>query len=106
MKYSEALKEVQKQKAQERYMRLELTYGTYMILPYEAGMQVLKALKEAEYCKTPYSDPPTIKPLGPEDLKFEFYTAEERQQCHMAQLLQVSLRDLEGLKRQETEPPF
>lgn len=106
MKYSEAQTLAQKVEVPPGYMRIDLTYNTFLVLPHAEATIFMSLLNKAEYLEERYGAPPVIRPVGKDDLKFSLMSAAERQMAHMAQLLNVPVSDLDDLKRAEDPPPF
>lgn len=106
MKYSEARDLAEKVKVPAGYMRIDLTYNTYLVLPHVEAVTFMSLLKSAEYLEEHYGAPPVIRPVGKDDLKVSLMSAKERQQTHMAQLLNVPMSDLDQLEQAEKPPPF
>lgn len=106
MKYSEAEAKVKKLVHDPGYMKITLSYNTYIIVPHADGIKILEALGRAEYLETPYSTHPVIRPVGVDDLPINLMSAEERRRLHMAQLLRVPVCDLARVEVEEESPPF
>lgn len=106
MKYSEARALAEKVEVPAGYMRIDLTYNTFLVLPHAEAVTFMSLLKSAEYLEERYGAPPIIRPVGKEDLKFSLMSAPERRMAHMAQLLNVPVSDLDQLRQAEEPPPF
>lgn len=106
MKYSEAEAMVKKLAHDPGYMKITLSYNTYIIVPHADGIKILEALGRAEYLETPYSTHPVIRPVGVDDLPINLMSAQERRQLHMAQLLRVPVCELARVEAEEKPPPF
>ena len=88
------------------YLRVTLNHNTSLILPYEAGVQLMQALTHAEYLHNSYSSIPEIRAMGADDLPVDRISAEHRRQYHMAQLLRVPFCELSRIRAEEQPPPF
>lgn len=106
MKYSEAEAKVKKLVHDPGYMKITLSYNTYIIVPHVDGIKILEALGRAEYLETTYSTHPVIRPVGVDALPVNLMSAQERRQLHMAQLLRVPVCDLARVEAEEQPPPF
>lgn len=99
MTYDEALKQVQaKQEPLQAFLEIRFSYHCKIILPYKQGMQVIESLQQGWFFNENYSAAPELRPLQDGDLDFHIRSKQEVQNIQMAQLLNVSLTDLNGLK--------
>lgn len=106
MKYSEARDQAEKAEVPAGFMRIDLTYNTFLVLPHSEAVIFMSLLNKAEYLEERYGAPPVIRPVGKDDLKFSLMSAAERRMAHMAQLLNVPVSDLDQLRQAEEPPPF
>lgn len=105
MTHEEALKAASAQKVEAGYLRLKLTYKNGILIPYAEGIKLLAALSGAEYYEDRYSETAVIRGLEGQDLEFDFCTANDRRDLHMAQLLNIPLSEVKAMHQQAKEKP-
>lgn len=106
MLYSEAAALADAVTVPAGYMRIDLTYNTCLVLPHAEAVAFLALLNKAEHLEERYGAPPVFRPVGKGDVNISLMSAKERQQLHMAQLLNVPVADLDQLRQAEEPPPF
>jgi hypothetical protein len=83
-----------KAKPDSNMMAIKLDYGTFLLLPYQAGLNLLAALEHAEIMESRYGSRPTIKPFDKDRFETQTWSAQEILRTRLAQLLDVSPSDL------------
>lgn len=96
-KYAAAVKKIKTEKPPENYLTVQISYDTKLILPHKAGMALIAALENAEMLKEKYSEPCRIVPLEQETLISRMISAQEYQQIKIANLLNVSLEEIQKI---------
>lgn len=96
MDIEEARKKVQQLRKPSPYIQINISYDKFLIMPFKEGMQFLEALKATEMYTKSYANPPKIKAVTAEDFVVNLLSAEEYEQIHMAQLMQVTLESLKN----------
>jgi hypothetical protein len=104
MDYATAKKTVQAAKPRENYLTVTLAYDTRLILPYKDGVSLLAALSHAETLATRYNEPPRIAGLEMGKLETSPLSAAEYERIKIAQLLNVTLGDLQQLETPSKDP--
>ena len=103
MTYQEALKQITAKKgARDNYMIVKFHYHIALLLPYKDAIGMLMALQAAEKIKNGYSDPTRILPLEPSDIEVQFLSYQEYDRIRIASLLNIPMKDLDGVIEQET----
>jgi hypothetical protein len=102
MEYQEAVKKVSNRKVKENFLLIEFYYDKKLILPYKEGMAFVGALSNAEQLHEPYSKPKSITPLERDLLKTTILSHTEYEQIKIAQLLKVSLEDVQRFELEAT----
>lgn len=85
------------------YVVITVSYNETYVLPHEAGMQFLECLKHAEKYVDKYSEGPKIQPLVPGDFKLELLGRQRYVDIKTAQLLGVTLEELENSRKEEKD---
>lgn len=98
MTYEEAVKAFEKSsKPAKNYLKLGFSYGSFFLLPYEQGVEVLKAFNHAEDYEHNYSGNPKIKAISANQVSVQFFSAEEYRRVKIANLLDVHPDELDAL---------
>lgn len=95
-KYQSAAKEIKAKKPPENYMMVHMSYDTQLVLPHKAGLALLAALENAELFKDSWSGTCRIIPLERNSISIEFLSTQEYHQIKIANLLGVSLTDIQS----------
>lgn len=110
--YAAALKQVTaaQKKKDPGYLLVSFDYKE-LILPFEAGQQLLAALQQAELLDRGYThNPPKLNRLREGDFVFRFLSQEQYEDLHMAELMQLPLSDIQEMRKNggqpSTPPPF
>lgn len=86
-------------------MLIEVSYNTKLVLPYEDGLQVVAALKNAEILEESYGTRPQILPVGKDAFRTTTLGYEHYEDIKVAALLNVTLEELhEARLKPHTEP--
>ena len=91
-----AEKEVKARKPAENFMVISMGYSSKLVLPYKAGVALMAALENAEFFKDSWSDTCQIIPLERDSISIGFLSIQEYQQIKIANLLGVSLKDIQN----------
>lgn len=91
-----AEKEVKARKPAENFMVISMGYDSKLILPHKAGVALMAALENAELFKDSWSDKCRIIPLERNSISIEFLSTQEYHQIKIANLLGVSLKDIQN----------
>lgn len=69
------------------FLVVKLAYDLSIVLPYEAGMQLLNSLQHAEALTERYSEDPRIDPLDTKDISFGLLSEHKYKDIKTAMLL-------------------
>ena len=109
MKYQDAVKAVRAAKQKENFMVINLNYDFSLVLPHKDGLAFLAALASAEQMDDTYSSKKEILPLNRSKITTTQMSWQDYERTKVAQLLGISLSDLERLEEEELqkdkEPP-
>jgi hypothetical protein len=95
MNYQEACQKVEASRKQpNNYLKIELSYNLYLLLPYKAGVTLIECLNHAEEYEYHYSDNPVISPLKQNQFKITPLSEEEYRNIKIANLMGVKLEEL------------
>lgn len=102
MDLKEARKQVQApKKAKENYMVINLSYDHSLVLPYKDGIAFMATLANAEQLDPTYSSRKQILPLERDKITSTTMSYQEYERCKVAQLLGISVSDLERMEEEE-----
>lgn len=92
-------------KHKQNWMIIELSYSTKLVLPYDAGVQFMTSLKDAEILEEGYSKPTKIIPIEKEAFRTSLLGHAHYEDIKVAQLLNISVDELKEARNpvQETE---
>ena len=93
MTFEEALEAVQKLPAADHYLALKVNYYRFLV-PYEDGLQILKAFRHAELWDDWHTVRPRITPLPPAQVEVSLVSKLDYQRMKIAMMMQVSLQEL------------
>ena len=99
-KYQSAAKEIKDKKPPENYMVVHMSYDTKLVLSHKAGLALLAALENAENFKDSYSDRCRIIPIDRDSISNSFMSSAEYQQIKIANLLNVSLSEIQNIQQE------
>lgn len=95
-KHQEAAKEIKARKPAENFIVVSVSYDTKLILPHKAGLAFMAAIENAEVFKDSWSDKCLIKPLERDSVSMGTLSAHEYHQIKIANLLGVSLGEIQN----------
>lgn len=101
-KYQETVKELKAKKPPENFIVVSVSYDTKLILPHKAGLAFMAAIENAEVFKDSWSDKCRIKPLERDSVSMSTLSAHEYQQIKIANLLGVSLGEIQNPAENQT----
>lgn len=103
----EAISKCQTILVDQPMMIVEWVYGLKMIMTYESGLALLKAIEHAEKYTKGYSSPSTIEPMEDTDLTITRLPTYRYKMMRTAQLLGISEDELmRTIKHEAIELPF
>jgi len=97
-----ALKAVRSSKKPESYVRIQMDYGNYLVLPYKQGIAFLQAVEGAVVVKNRYGEAPSCRALDADTFQMAHLSQEDYETIRMAELLNVSLNDMKDLRQRKT----
>ena len=97
-KYKAAAKKVNATKPSENFMVVQFSYDTKLVLSHKAGLALITALENAELFKESYSDKCRIIPIERDAISTQFMSLQEYQQIKIANILDVSLKDIQNIQ--------
>lgn len=100
-KYQETVKELKAKKPPENFIVVSVSYDK-LILPHKAGLAFMAAIENAEVFKDSWSDKCRIKPLERDSVSMSTLSAHEYQQIKIANLLGVSLGEIQNPAENQT----
>lgn len=100
MTHADATKKLKTEKPRENY--LVVTIDARLVMPHRDGLKLIEALASAERLARYSSDTPPIESLDEYTLQSRVMGPEEYRRHKMAQLMGLSLRDLDQV---EAETP-
>lgn len=97
MIYEEALKKSKEIRVKEmkKYIQISFGYSGTYAFPYKEGLTLLSCLDKGMKIDSPYSTPPKITHISSDDITVKILDDQEIQDMHIAQLLNVPIKDLE-----------
>lgn len=97
-----ARKTIENQKQQDNFMVINVSYDNKLILSHKDGIAFLSAVARAEKFKDDWGDSPKVLPLDRNYITSSLLSPEEYHQIKMAQMLNVSLKDLQEALQPQT----
>ena len=91
------------QKPKPNYLVIELSYNRKLILPHEAGIAFINALKEAEMLMDDYGKDPVIGPLDKDSIRVSSLAHSHYEDIKVARLLAISLQELHDARTFQPE---
>lgn len=95
MTYEEALKKLNAKKPKDNFLIVEMEYGKRLVLPYKDGLEFLSAIARAEHMSRSYEKPVVIQPIEQSTIRVEVLSATDYERYKIAQLLGISLEELQ-----------
>ena len=103
MTFEEALEAVQRLPAADHYLALKVNYYRFLV-PYEDGLQILKAFRHVELVDNWHSGDLKIEPLPRDQIEVSLMSKLEYQRIKMAMMMQVPQKDLPDLTTLSLRP--
>lgn len=91
-------------KPKQNLMLIELSYNTKLVLPHDAGVQVMAALKDAELLEDNYGKPSKIWPLGKDNIRTSVLGHQYYEDIKVAQLLGITPEEVNELRNPTPQP--
>lgn len=89
----EAVKQVNAKK-QPNFFIVELSYNRKLVLPHDAGIALINALKDAEMMNDDYGKDPFIGPLDKDSIRVSSLAHAHYEDIKVARLLNITLQEL------------
>jgi hypothetical protein len=89
----EAVKKVNEQ-IKPNFFIVELSYNRKLVLPHDAGIALINALKDAEVMNDDYGKDPFIGPLEKDSIRVSSLAHAHYEDIKVARLLNISLQEL------------
>ena len=99
-KQLDAALELVKKPRQPNFLLIEISYNTKLVLPYEDGMKVIAALKNAELLEDSYGQRAQIHPIGKDAFRTVPMAYEIYEDIKVATLLNVTVEELHKARMQ------
>ena len=100
--YKEALDKVKALKPRTNMMQIEFGYGAAFVMPYEDGVTILQALKNAEGTSRYTSDIP-IKPMSEINIETKIIDPDRYYQMTVGTLLGLTMDEVLKMASQEDQ---
>ena len=97
-KYQETLKKVQAEKPKENYMVVTIGYDVKLVLPWSAGLELVRSLSTAEVFVKEYGKRPVINPVNRDTTNIALMSAKEYTQTKMSMLLNMDIEDFDKME--------
>lgn len=100
MNYQEAVKKLKTDQALKNpnnYLRIEMSYGFHIVLPYKEGVSFIECLNHAQEYEKNYSTGPVISPIKQDNFKINMMSGEDYRDIKIANLMGVAVEDLKTL---------
>ena len=95
MTYDEAMTKISLgRKNPNNFLKVQLSYGFYILLPYKEGITFLETLNHAEEYELNYGSSPTIAPIKPNQFMVSILSEEDYRDTKIANLMGVTLEEL------------
>lgn len=91
----EAVKQVNAKKQPNLFI-VELSYNRKLVLPHDAGIALINALKDAEVMNDDYGKDPLIGPLEKDSIRVSSLAYAHYEDIKVAQLLNITLQELQN----------
>ena len=89
----EAVKQVNAKKQPNLFI-VELSYNRKLVLPHDAGIALINALKDAEVMNDDYGKDPLIGPLEKDSIRVSSLAHAHYEDIKVARLLNITLQEL------------
>jgi hypothetical protein len=100
----EATKAVRNQKPKPNMMLVSLSWSIQMLLPYDDGLTLMGALKNAELLEDSHGTNPKIKPFDKESVRGNLFSSQKYEDIKVAAMLDISLEELESSRNSQPVP--
>ena len=100
----EAAKAVRAQKAKPNMMLINLSWSIQILVPYDDGITLLGALKNAETLEDVHGNRPMIKPMDRDSLRSTVFSNQRYEDIKVAALLDITLEELEASRKPQPQP--
>jgi hypothetical protein len=102
----DAIKKVNSKK-QANFFVVELSYNRKLVLPHDAGIAFINALKDAEMMNDDYGKEPFIGPLDKDSIRVSSLAHSHYEDIKVARLLNITLQELQDSRTlQQTTKEF
>lgn len=91
-------------KRKPNYMIIKISWNSQLVVPYEDGLAVMAALKNAEVYNDDYGKDPMITPMPHESFRSSILAPEFYEDIKVAQLLGIKIEELHAAKMPTPEP--
>jgi hypothetical protein len=91
-------------KRKPNYMIIKISWNNQLVVPYEAGLTIMAALKDAEVYCDDYGKDPMITPLPQDGFRSSILAPEFYEDIKVAQLLGIKVEELHAAKMHTPEP--
>lgn len=98
-----AAKTVRAQKNKPNMMLVNLSWSIQLLVPYDDGLTLLGALKNAEVLEDLHGNRPMIKPMDKDSLRGAVFSTQRYEDIKVAALLDISVEELEASRRSQPE---
>ena len=94
-------KQIVNTKPKDNKLLIELAWNKKLVLPYDDGLTILKALKNAELMVDEYGKDPQIVPVAKDDFRSSTLAHQYYEDIKVAALLHVTLQELHDSRAEE-----
>lgn len=94
-------KQIVNTKPKDNKLLIELAWNKKLVLPYEDGLAILKALKNAELMIDEYGKDPMVVPIAKEDFRSTTMAHQSYEDIKVAALLHITLQELHDSRAEE-----
>lgn len=84
------------------YFIVELSYNRKLVLPHDAGVALINALKDAELMHDDYGKDPRIEPLDKDSIRVSSLAHAHYEDIKVANLMGITLQDLHEARMPQT----
>lgn len=100
MEFQDALKQVTtKRDARNNFLTVNFGYHLKLVLPFNDGMALIKALENAEQLKDPYASVPQMDPLDKSSVEFGYMAQEDYRRYKIANLMNLSYDEVKSIEK-------
>jgi hypothetical protein len=102
---AEAIKQVNAKK-QANFFIVELSYNRKLVLPHDAGIAFINALKDAEMMNDDYGKEPLIGPLEKDSIRVSSLAHSHYEDIKVARLLNITVQELHDSRMPQPTKEF